>query len=187
LRTQAECYGLDVWRTYADIFTGELMVRRCRFDDGIALLQVSVGKLRAAKFAQYQTAFLGVLAECLARSGRVEDGAAAIDEALAQCERTEERWCMSELIRIKGEIALLVPQDGSLIAEQKFLEAIGWAHRQQTPSWELRSATSLARLWGKQGRMPAARALLAPIYGQFTEGFGTADMIAAKSLLQDAA
>ena len=186
LINQTEQYGLDIWRTYADIFRGELLVKRGQLDDGLKLLRTAIERLRAAKFSQYQVAFLGVLAECLVRAGHVDEGQAAIDDALLQCKQTEATWCMSELLRIKGEIALLETSNGAAVAEQKFLEAMGWAHRQQVLSWELRSATSLARLWGKQGRIAAARALLTPIYSQFTEGFDTADLKLAKSFLQDA-
>jgi predicted ATPase/DNA-binding winged helix-turn-helix (wHTH) protein len=185
LSSQTQWHGLEIWRTYADVFRGELLMRRGQLTDGLALLQTSVGKLRAAKFAQYQTAFLGMLAENLARAGRVDNGRTAIDEALLQSERTEDRWCISELLRIKGEIALLDPTAGAAVAEQKFFESIGWAHRQQAPSWELRSTMSLARLWSNQGRGQAARGFLAPVYGQFTEGFGTTDLRAARSLLDE--
>src|SRR5262249_23764714 len=143
-----------------------------------------VGKLRDAGFGQYQTAFLGVLAESLARAGRLDEARAAIDEALLQCERTEGRWCMGELLRIKGELALLDTATGAdVVAEQAFHEALGWARRQQALSWELRSATSLARLWRNQGRIADARGLLAPVYGRFTEGFATFDLKTAKALL----
>jgi predicted ATPase len=152
----------------------------------LKLLRTAIERLRAAKFSQYQVAFLGVLAECLVRAGHVDEGQAAIEDALLQCKQTEATWCMSELLRIKGEIAALETSNGAAVAEQKFLEAMGWAHRQQVLSWELRSATSLAKLWGKQGRIAAARALLTPIYSQFTEGFDTADLKLAKSFLQDA-
>ena len=188
LSSQTERYVLDIWRAYADIFRGELLVRRGHLNSGLTLLQTSVGKLRDAGFAQHQTAFLGVLAESLARAGRLDDGRAAIAEALLQCERTQERWCMSELLRINGEIALLdTATDAAVVAEQEFLEALGWAHRQQALSWELRGATSLARLWRNQGRIADARGLLAPVYDRFTEGFGTADLRAAKQLLGELA
>ena len=188
LRNQTEQHALDSWRAYADIFRGELLVKRGHLDSGLALLEAAIGKLRDARFSQYQTAFLGLLAENLAHAGRFEDGRAAINEALLQCERTEERWCTSELLRIKGEIALLGnAMDAAVVAEHEFLESLGWAQRQEALSWELRAATSLARLWRSQGRLGEARDQLAAVYDRFTEGFGTADLCAAKQLLHELA
>ena len=182
-----ERHALDIWHTYADIFRGELLIRRDHLDDGLRLLHASVGKLRDAGFAQHQTAFLAMLAESLARAGRLDESRAAIAEALLQCERTEARWCMSELLRIKGEIALLDTSTDAVVAERELLKALDWARRQQALSWELRSATSLARLRRNQGRIAEARSLLAPVYGRFAEGFATADLKTAKALLDDLA
>src|SRR5262249_61766927 len=145
-------------------------------DDGLTLLTTAVAKLGDAGFAQHQTAFLGIMAESLARAGRRDAGRAAIDEALLRCERTEARWCMSELLRIRGEIALLDTSTDAVVAERELLKALDWARRQQALSWELRSATSLARLRRNQGRIAEARSLLAPGYGRFAEGFATADL-----------
>jgi predicted ATPase len=71
------------------------------------------------------------------------------------------------------------------IAESDLLQALDWAHRQRTLSWELRAAASLARLWRNQGRITEAYELLAPAYGRFNEGFGTPDLKAAKALVDD--
>jgi predicted ATPase len=107
-----------------------------------------------------------------------------IDEALVTLERNEERWCIAELLRLKGELLLL---DGApsaaASAEQHFLKSLDWARRQQVLSFELRTSTSLARSWKGQGRASEARAVLSDVCGRFTEGFGTADMRAAKELL----
>src|SRR5262249_40956830 len=188
LSSQAERHALDSWHAYADIFRGELLVRSGDLDSGLTLLDAGIGKLRDARFAQYQTAFLGLLAKNLAHAGRLDEARAAIEEALLQCERTEERWCMSELLRIKGEIALLGnATDAAVIAEHDFLEALGWARRQQALSWKLRTTTSLARLWRSQGRLGDAHDPLASVYGRFTEGFEPADLRAAKQLLDDLA
>jgi hypothetical protein len=186
-RDISERHGFDAWRAYADVFRGELLARRGELDSGLALLHTGVGKLRDAKFVQYQTAFLLMLAQSLARAGRLEEGRAALDEALQQCERTDERWCMSELLRVRGEIALLEPTPDRAAAERDFEAALVLARRQQALSWELRSAISLARLRRKEGRTAEARSLLAPVSGRFTEGFGTADLRAANGLLTELA
>jgi predicted ATPase len=187
LSSLTERHGFDAWRAYADVFRGELLARRGELDSGLALLHTGVGKLRDAKFVQYQTAFLLMLAQSLVRAGRLEEGRAALDEALQQCKRTDERWCMSELLRVRGEIALLEPTPDRAAAERDFEAALVLARRQQALSWELRSAISLARLRRKEGRIAEARSLLAPVSGRFTEGFATADLRAANGLLTELA
>ena len=88
------------------------------------------------------------------------------------------------MLRIKGELILLEnAPDAAAAAEDRFRQALDWARRQGALSWELRAATSLARMWGKQGRTEEARQLLALIYDRFTEGFETADLKAAKRCL----
>jgi predicted ATPase len=109
---------------------------------------------------------------------------AAIDEALATAERYEERWCMAELLRVKGELVLLEgAPNAAEVAEGLFLGGLGWARDQGALSWELRAAVSLARLRHDQARTKDAHELLAPIYDRFTEGFGSADLVSAKTLL----
>src|SRR5207244_1337919 len=106
------------------------------------------------------------------------------EEAIVRSERNEERWAIAELLRIRGELLLL--QGGSAAAtaaEDHYQQALGWARRQGALSWELRAATSLARLLADQNRSTEAIALLAPVYNRFTEGFQTADLKAAKALI----
>jgi predicted ATPase/DNA-binding winged helix-turn-helix (wHTH) protein len=175
--------ALDVWHAYGECFQGQLLVRRGDSDDGVALLRAGIDKLRKATFVQYLTAFLASLAEVCGSAGHVREARVAIDEALARCEESDERWCIAELLRIKGEIALREePGDGSL-AEQHLFHALDWSRQQEAPAWELRAGTSLSRLRKNQGRVKEARDLLMPIYAQFTEGFDTADLKTAKTLL----
>src|SRR5436190_9068754 len=95
-------------------------------------------------------------------------------------------FCAFELLRIKGELILLEGASGArTVAEDHLRQALDWARRQNALSWELRAATSLARLWREQGRSTNARALLMPVYDRFTEGFGTVDLKAARALIGD--
>jgi len=95
----------------------------------------------------------------------------------------DEYWWYAELHRLEGDLLLAAAEpDG---AGQCYLNALATASKQQARSWELRAATSLARLWGQQGRRVEARDLLAPVYGWFTEGFETADLKEAKMLLNE--
>ena len=90
------------------------------------------------------------------------------------------------MLRIKGELFLLQGAPGAAAAaDGYFRQALAWARRQGALSWELRCVTSLARLWRNQARSNEARELLAPVYDRFTEGFDTADLKAAKSLLEE--
>ena len=91
---------------------------------------------------------------------------------------------MPEALRIKGEVLLSCKGD-TIAADDHFRRSLDLAHRQGALSWELRAATSLARLWGDQGRSADAVATLKPVYDRFTQGFDTADLVAAKRLVDE--
>jgi predicted ATPase len=110
-----------------------------------------------------------------------------LDEALAAMHNTGAGVWEAKLYRLKGELLLQQATGGSDEAETCFCQALEMTRHQQAKSWELRTAMSLARLWWQQGKRPAAHALLAPIYGWFTEGFDTADLQDAKALLDELA
>ena len=96
-----------------------------------------------------------------------------------------EKWCEAEVNRIAGQITLMSPEPDKVKAEAYFERALTIARQQQAKSWELRAAISMARLWRDQGKRDAARDLLAPVYGWFTEGFETLDLKEAKALLDE--
>ncbi|HKQ25770.1 MAG TPA: winged helix-turn-helix domain-containing protein [Burkholderiales bacterium] len=172
------------WHAWGRCFEGVLRASRGDFDAGLQLLRAGLDDLRKTRFALFYIKFLGELANALARAGQIAQGIEAIDEALARSERNDERWCMAELLRIKGELVLMAgASDAAAQAERCFVESLDWARKQGALSWELRSATSLARLWHTQRRTDKARDLLAPMYGKFSEGFETADLKSAKVLL----
>jgi len=98
-------------------------------------------------------------------------------------ETTGERWYEAELYRLKGELLLQQHADHQAEAETCFHHAIEIARNQQAKSFELRAATSLARLWQRQGKREEAQQVLGEVYGWFTEGFDTADLQEAKALL----
>ena len=111
-----------------------------------------------------------------------------IDEALEQANRSEEHWCMPELLRIKGEILLLGGAPNAAgEAENYLLQALDRARRLGALSWELRAATSLAKLWRRDGKTAQATELLSSVYNRFTEGFETADLKAARALIERSA
>ena len=108
----------------------------------------------------------------------------ATDEAAGGA---DERGWNAEIHRLCGELTRRLPDPDPAKAEDSFRTALAIAREQGTRGYELRAATSLARLWAEQGRRGEARDLLAPVYGWFTEGFDTADLKDAKALLDELA
>jgi len=108
-----------------------------------------------------------------------------VSEELLRVEKTGERYYGAELHRIKGELLLRQSAPDKEEAEGCFQTALEVARTQSAKSLELRAAMSLSRLWQRQGKKDEARKILAEIYGWFTEGFDTADLKEAKSLLDE--
>jgi predicted ATPase len=122
----------------------------------------------------------------LGHAGQVSEGLVELIGAIEQPEQANECGLIADLLRIKGELALLRNTQGTATdAEGHFRQALDWANRQGALSLELRAATSFARLLRNQGGSAAAAALLQPVYDRFTEGFDTADLKAAKALLDE--
>jgi predicted ATPase len=159
------------------------------------LVQIRQGlDLYRSTGAEYQRPhYLTLLAEASGLLGQPEGGLAVLDEALTLIEKTGERYYAAELHRLRGELLLLREAQSHSAqggrepheAERCFQQALGVARQQQAKSLELRATMSLARLWQQQGKRDEARALLAPIYSWFTEGFDTADLQEAKVLLEE--
>jgi predicted ATPase len=117
--------------------------------------------------------------------GQAEEGLRSLVEASSHLDKTQERWVEAKLCRLRGDLLLAVSSDNHAAAEACFQQALDVACHQQAKSWELRAATSLARLWQSQDKRQDAYDLLAPVYGWFTEGFDTADLKDAKQLLDE--
>jgi predicted ATPase/DNA-binding winged helix-turn-helix (wHTH) protein len=186
LLEHSEKHALPVWQAWGRSLYGVLLIERGEVARGLPVLKSALDELAEARSTLPYMVFQGELAEVLGRVGQVEQGVALIEQAIERCERSEERWSIPELIRIKGQL-LLLDNAASVAgtAQDQFQHAIDWARRQGALSWELRGATSLARLWCNQGRSEAAYKLLAPVYDQFTEGVETADLKAARALIDD--
>lgn len=181
---RADRHAVEVWLIYGKCFRGQLLIQRADVDAGLRLLGAAVDDLRKAGFAQYLTAFLVAFAEGLARSGQVAQGLAAIEEALTRSQRNQERWCFAEILRVKGELILRTRHPAAATeAEGHFLQSIDSARRQQTPSWQLRTAMSLAELWRGRDKPAAAEQLLSSVYNKFSEGFATNDLKRARALI----
>jgi hypothetical protein len=175
-------YALEDWRACSRCHQGLLAIKRGDVNTGLPLLRASFGEIA---HAMRYNMFMGALGAALGETGQVALGLAAIDEAIDHSERTEERWAIAELLRQKGELVLLQSaSEAESVAEDHFRRALDLARQQGALSWELRAATSFARLLRNQGRFTDALACLQPVYDRFTEGFHTADLVAAGTLIE---
>ncbi len=178
--------ALEVWKDLAQCFEGAVLIKRGDHGAGSQLLQSALERLPFPEptLHHHMSLLLAELAAGLGRAGQTADGLGVVDDALARAEQTEAGWCLAELLRTKGELHLLERVPTAVeTAEKCFHRALDVARDQGALSWELRSAMSLARLWHGQHRVSHARKFLVPVYRRFTEGFATADLIAAKALL----
>jgi predicted ATPase len=175
-------YALPFWVALSRAFQALLLIKRGDFGSGLGQLRVDWDNFGARP--EWALMFLNELAAGFARSGQIADGLAAAEQAIERAERTEARWLFPESLRIKGELLLSQAATGAAnAAEDHFRQALDWARRQGALSFELRAATSMARLRRDQSRSSEAKALLEPVYDRFTEGFDTADLRDAKLLL----
>ncbi len=169
LREHTTLHALDVWRTYADAFEGENLIRQENPLDGIVALQRAIRSLEATGFVLYNSAFEGVLAEGLLACGRYDEADTVVSSALAHCRASGEAWCTPELMRVRAL---------SLAARGKRDEAIGLvvdgldvARSQGTLAWELKLASALIEINGRDSAAEKLREILSRI----SEGFGTRD------------
>ncbi len=127
-----------------------------------------------------------LFAECLEKQGNTDEALTALEAAVVHFERrgSDAHW-EPEVHRLMGDLLLRRNPSAPDRAEASYRRAIERARSQEAKSWELRAATSLARLWRDQGKPAEARELLAPVYGWFTEGFDTLDLKEAKALLEE--
>jgi predicted ATPase len=152
---------------------------------GLAQMRQGLVAYQATGAEVFRPSYLAFLAEASGKLGQAGEGLSLSGEALAAVHKTGERFYEAELHRIQGELRLVHAAENHGKAEASFQHALLVARHQQAKSLELRAAMSLARLWQHQGKRAAAQALLAPIYGWFTEGFNTADLLEAKQLLEE--
>jgi predicted ATPase len=129
--------------------------------------------------------FLGLMAHAQGSLGQISQAEETLADALAWVRRTGERYYRAELLRNRGESLLARRTPDPTTAERCLVEALKTARRQRAKTWELRAATSLARLWRDQEKRNDARDLLAPVHAWFTEGFDTGAWKEAKALLDE--
>jgi ATP/maltotriose-dependent transcriptional regulator MalT len=174
-----------VWVTSGHFLKGQLLVERGEFAQGLLVLRDAFETSDRTGWHISYAEFKGTLAAGLAGKGRLDDALVALDEAMEADREGEHGWYAPELLRIKGEVLLRQAADRSMpTAEDCFNQAAQMARQQGALFWELRIALSVARLRVSQGRHREARAPLASVYDRFTEGFATADLQAARTLLE---
>jgi predicted ATPase/DNA-binding winged helix-turn-helix (wHTH) protein len=179
-------HRLVLWHAYGRCHQGLLSIKRGDIATGLRLLRASLDEIGGPEFAFFLrlATLVDVRAEALACAGDIDGALDALTEATERVERAEELWIIPEFLRRKGELLMVRGASGeATVAEDHFRQALDSARRQGALSWELRAATSLARLWYGQNQRTEALALLQPVYDRFTEGFDTADLKAAKALL----
>jgi hypothetical protein len=164
---------------------GVALVREGNAVEGARAIGDSLSIWTATGGELHSTYANAVKAEAFAQLGDLDGAIQLIDEQISTVERPgwKERVFYAEMLRLKGWMHSLRNEFED--AEQNYLASLDWAREQQAKSWELRTSTSLARLWLAQGKRQAAYDLLAPIYYWFTEGFDTKDLKDAKTLLED--
>jgi predicted ATPase len=179
----AQEQGFPHWMALGSILHGWALAHQGQAQAGIEQITQGLRAYRATGAEINRSYYLTLLAEAHGTLEEPEAGLAVLGEALTLAETTGELWYESELYRLKGVLLLQQSLDHHAEAERCFHHALDIARNQQAKSFELRAATSLARLWQQQGKCQEAHDLLTPVYGWFTEGFDTADLQEAKALL----
>ena len=179
--------GAPFWKALATINVGLLLAVDGNELDAIKMFTSGMAAYQSTGATLYRPQHFSYLASAYAEVSQFEEAWRCISEAMTAVETTKESWYEAEVNRVAGELALTMPEPDAAKAEGYYDRALTVARQQQAKSWELRAATSMARLWRDQGKPQQARELLAPVYGWFTEGFETRDLKEAKALLEELA
>jgi hypothetical protein len=177
LHDHTTLHALDVWRTYADAFEGEILIRQGNAHDGIATLHRAIRSLETAGFVLYNAAFDGVLAEGLEACNRHDEADSIVSSALARCQASGTAWCVPELMRV-GALSLAA-RERTPEAIHLLTSALEIARSHGALAWELKLASTLAG-FDDSGR---ARKRLREIVDRTSEGFSTRDYREAVALL----
>jgi predicted ATPase len=195
-------HGLQLFHAEGTFVRGWALAQQGQLEEGIVQMRQGITAFRAAGAELGLSQHFALLGEPHMKLGQEEEAFAALAEALAIVDTSGERFVAAELYRLKGQLRLQSqvqslkskvsdPQpptpntQAETEAEACFRQAIEIARRQSAKSLELRAALSLARLWQHQGKKDEARQMLAEVYGWFTEGFDTALLREAKTLLEE--
>jgi predicted ATPase len=183
----ADDYGLSVWVALSRIIRGWARVEQGASEDGIDELRRGIAAYEATGARLWRAQSLGFLAKALSTSGQHDQALEAVVEAVKLARETGEDGTAADLHRVHGDV-LLARSDAHapavlVEAEECLTRALTVARGQRAKSWELRAATSAARLYLQQGKVTKARRLIAPVVEWFSEGHDTADVKAARAIL----
>jgi predicted ATPase len=193
-------HGFAYYLAWGTIMEGWALTVQGQGQQGLRQMRGGLAALQATGATLRQPYYQALLADACGQTGQAAAGLTLLAAALTEAHTHGECWHEAELYRLRGELLLQSPPCGTQVdvashaaggptrgaaAEQCFQQALAVARAQQAKSLELRAAMSLSRLWQQQGRRDDARALLAPLYGWFSEGLDTADLQEAKALLEE--
>jgi predicted ATPase len=178
-------HGLGLQQALGLMYRGWSLVALGHAHEGLTALGSGLARCDEIEFRLWRPLLLTLFADACRIAGQLTSALRYLAEAQRFADETEDRWDQAEMLRQRGEV--LVSTGDSAAAEASYREAIALAQRQSAKLWELRAATSLARLWRNQGKRAEARDLLAPVYGWFAEGYCTPVLQDAKALLEELA
>ncbi|MGG5823102.1 ATP-binding protein [Falsiroseomonas sp. HW251] len=181
--SHAESHSLTPYLSVGRGFTGALALLRGDAATGVDCLQSCQRETAASRYGQLTTSFNGALVQGLAALGRSDEAISLIDATIHLASSDGPLSLIPELLRIKGQVLLSLPEPRPGGAEKQFIKSIEWSRRQGAHAWELRTAIDLAALWAARGSAKEAKTLLHPVFALFTEGLDTADPRAAAELL----
>ena len=165
------------------ILRGWCLAALARADEGIPLLTAGLAGWHELGFVILRPWVLTLLGDACRMAGQWQAALGHLAAARRLAKETQDRWCQAETVRLNGDV--LAAMGDRAGAGASFHEAIAIAQQQSAKFWELCAAVSFARLWRDEGKGAEARDLLAPVYGWFTEGFGTPVLQEAKDLLEE--
>jgi predicted ATPase len=188
----ATAQGFRLFQAHAMVLMGRALAAQGETAQGLEQMRQGLAGIKASGQLAGMVGILSLLAEAYALDGQPEAGLEALAAALDLVHTRELRLWEAEVYRLRGTLLLAQHSPGQMpaapLVEEAgacFEQALALAHQREARAWELRAATSLARLRQQQGRRADAHALLAPVYGRFTEGFDTADLRDAKAVLDE--
>jgi tetratricopeptide (TPR) repeat protein len=184
LIARSESHSLAPYLAVGKGYKGELALRRGDAKAGVEALQVSLQKLHAMPYELLTTQLNIALVQGLVAIGRFADGLKLVDETIRRVKRSGDALYMPELLRVKASLVLSMPQPVVESAETCFTQSLDLGRQQGAQAWQLRTARDLAALRADQGQRETARMLLQPVIETFVEGGNTADLKAAKQLLE---
>jgi len=184
LFSHCTAHGLGHYAQRARFYKGALQMHFGDVRQAVHEMRCGMAADEASGYTASRTSHLGLLAAAYCKLNEPHLSVSLLEEAIEFAAAANERFFEAELYRLKGE-AILVIGSQRAQAEEAFSQALHVARSQGARLWELRAATSLAKLWKPQGNRTAGHELLAPVYGWFSKGAGLPELSDAKSLLEE--